>query len=92
VKLKFVKNVIKDWKEMDGDTLLEKKINAYITASWVWSKDVPSDECIKITRDILKMKKVSIKKIEKLIEKRFFENPANKTLATVVFYLILFES
>lgn len=36
----------RNWAEMDGDTDLEKKINSILTHRFIWTKDVPTDECL----------------------------------------------
>lgn len=42
-------------KEMDGDTDLEKILNAYLTKQFILSRDVPSDECLSEAKEILKI-------------------------------------
>lgn len=40
---------------MDGDTPLEKKLNAYLTKRFILSRDVPADECIREAKKVLNM-------------------------------------
>lgn len=55
MKTKFVKDVKEDWRDMDGDTLLERWLNAYLTYRFTLSKDMPSDECLSEARTIIKV-------------------------------------
>lgn len=43
------------WKEMAGDTDLEKKINSYLTCRFIVSKDIPCNECLTEAKAIIKM-------------------------------------
>ena len=54
LKYKIVENAMR-WKEMDGDTDLEKKLNSYLTCRFIISKDVPSDECLDEAKEIIRM-------------------------------------
>lgn len=45
MKTKLVKDASK-WKDMAGDTNLEKKINSFLTWNFITRKDVPADECL----------------------------------------------
>ena len=38
---------------MDGDTALEKAINAYLTRRFIVKKDVPADECLSEAKAIV---------------------------------------
>lgn len=38
---------------MMGSTPLEKALNAYLTKQFIWSHDIPSDECLSEAREIL---------------------------------------
>jgi hypothetical protein len=49
-------------EHMDGDTLLEKQLNAYLTDTFVQSYDVPRDECLAEAREIILM----LKKLKEL--------------------------
>jgi hypothetical protein len=40
-------------EHMDGDTLLEKQLNAYLTDTFVQSYDVPPDECLSEAKEII---------------------------------------
>lgn len=40
---------------MDGDDLLERKLNAYLTKQFVLGSDVPSDECLEEARKVIAM-------------------------------------
>jgi hypothetical protein len=48
--------MIKDannWTEMAGDTELEKRINSYLTAQFIWRTHVPEDECLEEARKVI---------------------------------------
>ena len=49
---KLVKSAF-NWEEMDGDTSLEKMLNAYLTVQFVKNYDVSSDECLQEARDVI---------------------------------------
>ncbi len=55
--MKFVQDLDKkdSWKEMDGEGDLEKKLNHYLTRQFIFTKDVPFDECLSEAKDILEM-------------------------------------
>ena len=38
---------------MDGDTPLEKKMNAFLTRSFILNRDVPADECMQEAKEII---------------------------------------
>lgn len=40
---------------MAGETLLHKRLNAYLTKRFILDKDVPADECIAEVDEIIKM-------------------------------------
>lgn len=42
-------------EKMDGNTLLEKQINAYLAKRFIYSRDVPADECLNEAREVIKM-------------------------------------
>ena len=50
---KIVEEVTPD--AMDGDTPLEKELNAYLTARFTLSKGIPSDECLGEAKEIIKI-------------------------------------
>jgi hypothetical protein len=39
--------------KMDGEGYLEKLLNSYLTTHFIGSKDIPSDECLGIAKDII---------------------------------------
>lgn len=45
----------RDWKKMDGDTDLEKKVNSYLTGQFIIYNGVPSDECLDEAKHLVKM-------------------------------------
>lgn len=46
--------VMPDADKMDGDTELERELNAYLTKRFIWSSsEVPSDECLSEARAII---------------------------------------
>ena len=49
--------IVKDVTEtsMEGDNLLEKRLNAYLTRRFVLSGGVPADECLSEARAIIAM-------------------------------------
>ena len=53
----FEDNCVKKvtWKAMDGETELEKRVNAYLTKTFILEKNVPSDECLEEARAVIKM-------------------------------------
>ena len=53
-KSKIVKDAAK-WDEMAGANDLEKAINSYLTQMFVTRKNVPADECLKETKEILRI-------------------------------------
>ena len=66
----IVKNISKNWKKMDGDSLLEKKINAYLTSKYI-SNECPSDECISYAKKFAKL--TPNKKSSEVIKKTIIE-------------------
>lgn len=50
-------NIVKTVTEqsMEGDNLLEKRLNAYLTKRFIMSTGVPADECIREARDVIAM-------------------------------------
>ena len=38
---------------MQGDTPLEREINAYLTKQFIWPRDVPTDECLSEAKHIV---------------------------------------
>ena len=40
---------------MDGETELEKILNAYLTSQFILKKNVPSDECLSEARHIISL-------------------------------------
>lgn len=44
--MRLVNNPLMNWKEMDGDTDVIKHLNGYLTCMFIWSGEVPSDECL----------------------------------------------
>lgn len=44
-----------DWRSMEGDNELEKRINSYLTFTYIFERDVPADECLEDARKILKI-------------------------------------
>lgn len=50
--MRTVKSVL-DWQEMDGSTPTVKRLNAYLTDAFIWSEDVPSDECLPEAEELL---------------------------------------
>jgi len=50
--------IVKDahnWQEMDGDTDLEKKLNSYLTCWFIIPQGIPSDECVREAKEIIKL-------------------------------------
>lgn len=50
---KIVKEATKEY--MDGDNDFEKELNAYLTKQFIYSKDIPSDECLPEVKDIIEI-------------------------------------
>lgn len=50
-KVRLVDQVSPD--VMDGDTRLERELNAYLTRSFIGGRDIPADECLPEARDII---------------------------------------
>ena len=50
-------NIVKEVTEqsMEGENLLEKRLNAYLTKRFVMSTGMPADECIREARDVIAM-------------------------------------
>ena len=40
---------------MEGDTLLEKRLNAYLTKRFILSSGVPADECLSEAREVIRI-------------------------------------
>lgn len=40
---------------MQGDTRLEREINAYLTKQFIWPRDMPTDECLDEARHIIEL-------------------------------------
>lgn len=49
-----------NWKRMNGDTELEKRLNSYLTCAFIIPRNVPADECLSEARDIIKMVKQAL--------------------------------
>lgn len=49
-------NNAKNWVEMDGETMLEKRLNSLLTVSFLGHVDMPSDECLEYAINIIEMK------------------------------------
>lgn len=80
----FVKDVTKNWREMDGDNDLEKKINSYLTARIISNFDMPSDECISYAKTFSKLTNLTIEEkqiINSTLQEAFdgFEPPRDYT-------------
>jgi len=45
----------RDWKNMDGDSEIEKRINSYLTCQFIVFDDVPADECLDEAKYILEL-------------------------------------
>lgn len=43
------------WHEMDGETELEQRINAYLTTKFVGTSEIPSDECLDEAKEVIRM-------------------------------------
>ena len=43
------------WKNMDGETRLEKKLNSYLTCNFTMHKEIPSDECLSEAKECIKI-------------------------------------
>jgi hypothetical protein len=58
---------------MDGDTPLEKKLNALLTRSFILNRDVPADECLFEAKEILDMfaNKTTEEDLAKYLHHRF---------------------
>ncbi len=48
-KVKYVRN----WQDMAGINDLEKMVNSYLTSRFIWTKDIPADECLSEARAII---------------------------------------
>ena len=59
---KFVEdlNIEDSWKEMEGDSNEEKRINHFLTKQFIFSRDIPADECLSEAQAILKMKEPNL--------------------------------
>jgi hypothetical protein len=87
----LVKGVLTHWRLMEGDTTLEKKINAYLTATYI-SNECLADECIAVTRRLLKFKtKDSIKKELARTFNYGVGRDYSGIASEVLFYLIYFS-
>ena len=42
-------------ERMEGDSPLEKELNAFLTIQFILSRDVPSDECLSEAKEIVQM-------------------------------------
>lgn len=56
---KIVEEVTPD--SMDGDTPLEKELNAFLTEQFIKSGGVPADECLREAREIITLVKSHLK-------------------------------
>lgn len=54
-------------ESMDGDTELEKWLNAYLTKQFIFSYGVPADECLSEAKEIIN-KLIEKSKIEELVK------------------------
>lgn len=71
----LIKKVSQNWKKMDGDTLLEKKINAYLSSSYISDKECPSDECLSYAKKFARITNCDKKDEETIryvLESHFF--------------------
>lgn len=53
----FKERLVKEVTEetMDGESVLHKRLNAYLTKRFILDKDVPADECLAEADEIIKM-------------------------------------
>lgn len=73
--MKLIKKVSQNWKKMDGSSLLEKKINAYLCSTYIFDNEAPSDECLSYAKKFAKINKLDDKSrylISKTIKEYFF--------------------
>jgi hypothetical protein len=58
---------------MDGDTPLEKKMNALLTRTFILSRDVPADECLSEAKEVIKRisQGTSVLDLAKYLQGRF---------------------
>lgn len=54
-----VAHVLRNFKEMKGRSLLEKKLNAYLTHSLVGTRDQQHDECYKYAKEFVQIAKTT---------------------------------
>lgn len=57
--MKQVAHVLENWSEMKGRSLIEKKLNAYLTYSFIGTRDVPHDECYKYATQLYHLAKTT---------------------------------
>lgn len=52
--MKIVKDA-KNWKQMEGNSVVEKKINSFLAYYFIDARSVASDQCLKETKELLKL-------------------------------------
>lgn len=72
-----------NWRQMEGANMLEKKLNAFLTSFFV-TGTAPKDECIRLVKRIIKLKKPSEENIREELKKSFgmgsiFDKDGNET-------------
>lgn len=63
---------------MQGDTPLEREINAYLTKQFIWPRDMPTDECLSEAKHIIAL--VDILEPERYEYRRAFFNVCDEVV------------
>lgn len=73
-------NNVKNWNEMNGDTMLEKRLNSLLTISFVGTKDQYADECLLHAINIIEIKSLPEGSVSEYLEEVFHLKPSQNLL------------
>ena len=68
--MKVIKDVLKNWQKMDGSTDKVKRINAFLTYTFI-SGRAPSDECVSYAEKIALLKEDHLAEVVEMLENSF---------------------
>lgn len=79
---KRIVNNVKNWVDMDGETILERRLNSLLTVNFVGYRNIYSDECLEYALALidLKAKQSSREDVSNYLEKIFRMKPSNSLL------------
>ena len=79
---RLVKNA-KNWIDMDGETMLEKRLNSIITVAFIGYLDVPADESLEHARNIIALVNKQDGDVELYLEEVFYMKPSDQLMDNI---------